>query len=352
VKRNLLGVSACVFLFVTTISAEEQPFSAWKLGDYSSHGEVVAGPEGEAHGRLELRSWSKLTLVDLRKSKFLANEDGPFSSGELPKAWPAGDAFQQLGEASQDEKYPVSLKGGPEGVCVLGGSVVGTQPRELPWRFMKKCYDGDAVHIESAGPMVVDGLYSENVEDTFGPRGGGYRIIRNAYAKYLRDDFVENDGLLSGEIDDCLVEGAHVFISARPGRQAAERAYAAKKDNPPHVRVRNTLVHIPPMPYDGDMKLADQDHIVDGMSGGKLFKWSPAGGTLDVADCVFRLDMMSPNGPKSMSFPGGTYKNVTLVWLGDGNYPAPLPEGVTVTRDVSVWEKARAAWIERHSRRE
>ena len=336
-KRNLLGVSACVLLFITTIFAEEQPFSAWKLGDYHSHGEVVPGPEGQTHGRLEVRSWNKPTLVDLRKSKFLANEYGPYSSGELPKQWPTGNAFKNLGEASQEEKYPISLKGGPEGVCVLGGSVVGTQPRELPWRFMKKCYDGDAVHIESAGPMIVDGLYSENVEDTFGPRGGGYWIIRNAHAKYLRDDFVENDGLLSGEIDDCLVEGAHVFISARPGRQAAERAYAAKKDKPPHVKVRHTLVHIPPMPYDGDMQLADQDYIVDGMSGGKLFKWSPAGGTLDVADCVVRLDMMSPNGPKSMSFPHGTYTNVTLVWLGEGDYPAPLPEGVNVTRDVSVW---------------
>lgn len=333
---------------VTALLTADPDIARWTPADFEQHGRVVLGPDGETHGRLELPGWSEPTLVDLRRSRFLANQDGPFASGELPKTWPTGDAFKTLGEASQDEKYPVSLKGGPAGVCVLGGRVVGKQPRELPWRFMKKSYDGDALRIESAGPMIVDGLYSENVEDHFSPRGGGDWTIRHSRAVYLRDDFVENDGLLSGEIEDCLVDDAHVFISNRPGKRAAESAVAKKKNHPPHVKVRDTLVRISPLPYDGDMKLADQAHIVDGLSGGKLFKWSVAGGTVDVRNCIFRLDMISPNGPSSMGFPPGTYVDVTLIWLGDGDYPAPLPPGVTVSRDVTIWETAREAWLQKH----
>ncbi|MGY8642587.1 MAG: hypothetical protein ACKVJU_16015 [Verrucomicrobiales bacterium] len=38
-----------------------------------------------------------------------------------------------------------------------------------------------------------------------------------------------------------------------------------------------------------------------------------------------------------MSFPPGTYRNVTLIWLGDGDYPKPLPDGVKLSRNVKNW---------------
>jgi hypothetical protein len=43
--------------------------------------------------------------------------------------------------------------------------------------------------------------------------------------------------------------------------------------------------------------------------------------------------------------PGHLPRHVTLVWLGEGPYPQPLPPGVTLTRDPRVWEEAREAWI-------
>lgn len=79
-----------------------------------------------------------------------------------------------------------------------------------------------------------------------------------------------------------------------------------------------------------------------------LFKWSPRAGSVDVADCVFRVDAMAASGPKPMRFPEGNYRDVTLVWLGDGEYPADLPDGVALTRDVEVWNAARTAWLSRH----
>jgi hypothetical protein len=345
-NRNALRLSILLFCVATGRSAaDEQP---GPFDEFAKTAHIVVGPRDETHEQYLLQGWNEPTVVDLRGSRFLANENGPFAVGKLPPAWPDPAALKALPEASLEEKYPVSLRGGPAPIYVRGGSVIGIQPRELPWRIVKGRYDGDAVRIQSAGPMVVDGLYSENVEDTFSPRGGGRWTIRNCYARYLRDDFVENDGLQSGEVDDCLVEGCHVFISARPGKRAAPKALAEKKANPPHVVVRRTVVHVPALPYDGDMKQADRETIVDGKAGGKLFKWSPAGGTLDVSDSVFRVDVISPSGSNSMHFPAGTYRNVTLVWLGGGDYPAPIPPGVTVTDDVSLWERARKAWFDRH----
>jgi hypothetical protein len=329
-------------------ASAEKPIKDWTREDFERQGEVVTGPVGVQREQLKLMRWTKPTLLDLRKSQFLANEDGPFVDGKLPKEWPTGEAFKQLSEASEAEKYPLALRGGPAGVFVLGGTVIGRQPRELPWRFLKRSYDGDAVRVESSGEMVVDGLYAENIEDVVSPRGSGFWTVRGVYGKYVRDDFVENDGLLSGEIIDCLVDGCHVLVSARPGAKAAERAIAEKINHPPKVTIRDTLCHVEPLPYDGDMKLEDRETIVDGKAGGKLFKWSPAGGTLEVENCVFRVDVISPQGAKSMSFPEGSYRNVTLVWLGAGDYPAPVPEGMTVTRDVLVWDRARSDWLKKH----
>jgi hypothetical protein len=49
-------------------------------------------------------------------------------------------------------------------------------------------------------------------------------------------------------------------------------------------------------------------------------------------------------------FPKGSYSNVTLV-LGPNfkaTYPTALPKGVRTTRHMSVWRKARRAWLNSH----
>ena len=81
------------------------------------------------------------------------------------------------------------------------------------------------------------------------------------------------------------------------------------------------------------------------------FKWSAAAENLrlDMADTIIRVDAAGRNGPRSMNFPPGTYRDVTLIWLGSGPYPGTLPEtGVSVTTDQMVWDTARAAWLRRH----
>ena len=81
------------------------------------------------------------------------------------------------------------------------------------------------------------------------------------------------------------------------------------------------------------------------------FKWSAAAEDLDldIADTVIRIDAAGRNGSRSMSFPPGAYRDVTLIWLGSGPYPGALPErGVSVITDPMVWDMARADWLQRH----
>lgn len=346
--------TACVSVSVNVAQAQsEAPAESirdWTLDDFKKRGHVVTPPAGEQSEQLKFWKWpGDNTLLDLRESRYLAHENGPFGTEPLSdvETWPTGGDLREYRECTTFEKYPISIRGrGSRNILVLGAHVVGVQPRELPWRIMKGFHDGDGIRIEAPGEQIVDRAYMDNVQDGFSPRGGGYWILRNSYLKYVRDDFVENDGLLSGEIVDCLADGVYVFLSARPGKSADPEILDARE--PPVVKIRDTLVHLQPMPYDGDMKLTAKRFIKDGKTCGQLFKWSRWGGTVEVSNCIIRWDQMAASGPTPMSFPKGTYENVTLIWLGEGDFPKPLPEGVTLSRDVKLWGDARAAWLKRH----
>jgi hypothetical protein len=44
--------------------------------------------------------------------------------------------------------------------------------------------------------------------------------LSNVYATYTRDDAIENDEMMAGQIDDCLFDGCYMFLSqqgVRPG---------------------------------------------------------------------------------------------------------------------------------------
>jgi hypothetical protein len=225
---------------------------------------------------------------------------------------------------------------------------------------MKRSHDGDGVLFARArGPFTLEDARIENVEDAVGPpkapdtpRAARF-TVRGVYACYIRDDFVENDAALGGEIRDSLVDGTHVFISARPGR-----GYKGEAFPPATITVRDTLVRLDCKP--DERKDGEDTPAPAGLTGGACgvgrslgmpFKWSSAARDLrlDVADTVIRIDAAGRNGARSMNFPDGDYRNVTLVWLGAGHYPGALPRsGVTVTDDVGVWDRVRADWLQRH----
>lgn len=235
--------------------------------------------------------------------------------------------------------------------CIVGPKVVGTFPRDLGWQDVKKQHDGDGIRWSRPEPGLVHvlGAYFDNIEDPIGPpkspettRESSWRV-EHTYARYTRDDFVENDACLDGTIRNVLVDGAHVFISARPGR--SNQPEMARYDAT-HT-VNNALIRLDCKP---DQRVDTQTSCPEGQSTGMLFKWSDCGGRVNMRDSIIWVEGRPRKGTTPMDFPPGDYENVWLIYTGpEGAYPGRLPaDGVTEVDDPELWEQARGRWLERH----
>jgi hypothetical protein len=220
-------------------------------------------------------------------------------------------------------------------LCIVGGTVLGQQPRDLTWQQVKRSHDGDALRVQGQAWYVVDGLRADNVEDGVAPFGDGF-VGRNLYFTYIRDDCIENDAISTGYVSDSLFDGCFMGLSERPSK-----GFDRSPPRPTDAFVLDgVLLRLEPMPH---------QKAAGGRGNGQLFKWSKWSNRLVLRNSTFLVEQKSVNGAKPMAFPEGTVaKNVTLVWTGPGEYPAPLPDGVKVTKDRTVWEAARATWLRRH----
>ena len=246
-------------------------------------------------------------------------------------------------------KYSITVRGNQTDTCVVGPRIVGQQSPDLTWDQLKdkddppvsRRLDGNGVRFRpsSFGPAMhsaLEGAWMENVMDGLEPPrySNDNRkhtwSLKHSYFRRIRDDVVENDLCLSGEVNDVLVDQSFMFLAMRPGKTK----YLDNAGFVAEIKIHNTLVHIAPPRAGGKV--------------GKLFKLS--GGRcnpeprVDVRDTIFRVDKMISN----MEFPEGTYKDVTLVLPPGVTYPAAIPSGVEVTHDISVWHAARADWLARH----
>jgi hypothetical protein len=240
--------------------------------------------------------------------------------------------------------YPFLLGKGTPGraTCVIGGTVRGQQSRNHTWQVVKRTLDGDGLNFKSYGG-IIDGVRIDNVEDGIATIGGdpGGIAIRNTYMTYVRDDCLENDGVVALVVQDSLLDGCYMGLSERPSG-----------DPPPAPANERTvlsrvLLRIQPMPYDK----AEATCGRDGLGTGGFFKWSALANKLVVKDTILLAERVAARCRTPMNFPPGIYQNVTLIWLGPGDYPGKLPpQGVTVTRDRTVWDRARADWLARHGK--
>jgi hypothetical protein len=234
-----------------------------------------------------------------------------------------------------DVRHGRPTGGVTEGLCIIGGTVVGQQPRSLTWQQVKDLHDGDGLRVQAGGWYVVDGLRVDNVEDGISPFGDGF-VGRGLYFTYIRDDCIENDAVSGGVVADSLFDGCNMGLSERPSKGFQPTPPSAGET----FTLDGVLLRLQAMPRD------DAD---DGLGHGQLFKWSRWANRLVLRNSVFLVERVSMNGRRSMRFPTGTVaENVTLVWTGPGSYPAPVPAGVRVTKDRSVWDAARRAWLARH----
>lgn len=246
--------------------------------------------------------------------------------------------------------YPFSIgkATAPTRLCIIGGMVLGQQPRSLTWDEMKVQYDGDGLRIGGNDWYVADGARIDNVEDGVAPRGteglfpkdGDGLTLRNLYLTYIRDDCIENDDIVGGVVVDSLFDGCYTGVSEVPSSDSLQWGYPAPQGET--LTLDHVLLRLEPMP--GPRGTNDPTAL----GHGKLFKWSSVANSLVLRDSVFLVEQ-KPSGATA-DFPAGTTAtNVTVVWLGSGSYPGVLPaSGVTVTTDRSVWDAARAEWLGRH----
>jgi hypothetical protein len=226
--------------------------------------------------------------------------------------------------------------------CVVGGTVLGQQARSHTWQTMKRQLDGDGLNFKSQGGLV-DGMRIDNLEDGIGTIGGDPTgiVIRNIHLSYIRDDCIENDAIVQLLVQDSLLDGCFTGLSLRPGANAHPRSAPAGE----RTQLERVLLRLQPMPYRRDQAKCKRD----GLGTGGFFKWSPYANQLVVTDSVLLAERIAARCSRAMNFPKGVYQNVTLVWLGPGDYPGKLPaRGVTVTNDRAVWDRAKADWLTRH----
>src|SRR4051812_40585469 len=252
----------------------------------------------------------------------------------------------------------IVINNAPGGTCISGGEVVGQQSRDLGWDDVKHGGAGrddhDGIHWShpSPGLVTVENSHIVNVEDAIGPPKGAATdigaslLVRGVHAEYIRDDFLENDACLPGEVADVLVDGTHMFVSERPSGSAQCVA-----DRPKDLHIHDSVVWLSCQPdMRGSKNKSSCPDPPGGLrqSAGEVFKWRAGSGRVLMERVVVRIDGTPVGGAGSMAWPAGTYQSVTVVWLGPGPYPAPVPPGVTVTTSLALWLNARAAWLQRH----
>jgi len=257
---------------------------------------------------------------------------------------------------SVENAYPLSVKGTSRDITMRGGVVQGQLDPLAPWHIYKGIADGDAVRVEALGNIVVDAIRVDNKEDGFAPRTANDKAsddahftLRNAYFTRIHDDAVENDSTKNLIVENSFFQ-AHTFYSSRgtPNPNA-------------QIQIRNVVAELILQPHEGRISGSTLDLRVneaggypypDGLGSGALFKLDGGGkdGHILVEDSVFLVPRhsASSNDANALDQPGLTFHNVTVVWLGEGAYPGTIPAGVTITRDRSVFDGAKADFFASH----
>ncbi|MBI3839611.1 MAG: hypothetical protein HY288_16950 [Planctomycetia bacterium] len=299
---------------------------------------------GLHHEQIKLTDPGNGAVIDLTGGKFLALEDAHFPLGEKqPGSWPARSKKPQW-RCSNAELYPVTIRGNSANVVLTGGTIQGMMDPRAPWHVWKEYADGAGLRVEGEGTYEIKNVAIKNVEDGIDPRGpaGAKFYIHDVFMDQIHDDMVENDAIHSGTIADSYMRG-HTFLSAR-GKRTDSQAV---------VQIRNVVVELILQPHQGDHGPTDINTrggypFPDGLGNGSIFKWSGSSGGVDVRDSVFLVHRAASSSNKAMRFAPGAYSNVTIVWLGQGSYPAPAPPGVTITRDRAVFDRTVKAFFVAH----
>lgn len=254
---------------------------------------------------------------------------------------------------ASDRDYPVLIRGADDemrhDICFVGGSIASSLPHEsTSW---DRWHDTAAMVVQQGDFEVIDTVF-DNVGDgvRFSRTEAEDWAVRGVHMTRVHDDCIENDWMQSGTIDDSFFDGCYVFYSARGAPQGGIDGRGNT------VVITDSLVRMEAMP-----ELYDES---PGPGHGPVFKLSsdPDQGRsprLVVRDTVFRLDQAPSHGTAGVPTlnhdgdpvtPGLPYLDPadcsgnTVVWLGQGPFPAELPSCFEISTDPAVWNLAVADW--------
>lgn len=280
----------------------------------------------------------------------------PYEQGTTP----AGATFDLAGwysdavGRSANHAFEVGGRNAPTDVCVIGGVVNGHIPLTSGWAATHD-YGGFGYRTTTSGLAMVDGARVHNVEDGWKPRESaatrdvsstypnvGTMSMRDVYMTGIRDDAIENDEFMPGDIQDSLFDGVWCFLSEQNQTGGSPATIGSSEDRT--IRITRDYVRL---------------SVTNGgeTGAGHWFKWQGRGSqnhTLVITDSVFAVDSQPRLGWSSLSIPAGTVWRGTnfILWLGaPGGYGGPRPSGTTFLEGQAAqdkWSQVRNSWLSAH----
>jgi hypothetical protein len=273
---------------------------------------------------------------------------------------PAGATFDLSGwysdsvGQSANHAFMAGDRTAPTNLCILGGVVNGHIPLSSDWTATHS-YGGFGYRTTSSGLAMVDGARVHNVEDGWKPREAaatrdvsatypnvGIMAMRNVYMTGIRDDAIEDDEFMPGDIQDSLFDGVWCFLSEQNQTGGSPATIGPSEDG--NIRITRDYVRL---------------SVTNGgeTGAGHWFKWQGRGSrnhTLIITDSVFAADSQPRLGWSSLSIPAGTVWRGSnfILWLGaPGGYVGPRPAGVTFLEGQAAkdkWNQVRNGWLIAH----
>jgi hypothetical protein len=231
-------------------------------------------------------------------------------------------------------------------LCFVGGTFIGTQRKDLTWGNVKS--SAGATITVNAKRATVDGGRFDNQEDPFLPMTSEYFEFLNNWITYNRDDCIENDGFAKGLVQDNLFDGCFVFYSGI-NDTVSNPPVALGGGKNGLVEIRDNLIRMQNMPGPG-RKGKTSSRIG---YGNPIKTWDDNNANpIIFYNNVFFFEKPKHAGAAHIKLFRSELKgcsNNIIVWAGDGPFPGPYPDTCfTVTKDMSVWNRAKQNWINCH----
>ncbi len=220
----------------------------------------------------------------------------------------------------------IELVGGSN-LCWHGGIIEHNWPADQDW---ETTHGDHGFKFNNTPNIVLEDAQIKTAGDGVSMYEGTEDfLIRGVYMEDIRDDAIEHDWLGSGTIEDTFINGAYVAFAAR-SRDAVD---VDGSDNT--WVIKDTLTFLRP-----------QIGVYKGPSPGygRFFKWEDLGPKLEIHNSIFRADELPDY--EFLGIPEGklvSSSNNIVVWQGVGD-PPTLPDGFTLTQDMSVWDNAVLKW--------